>query len=78
MCLSTYCLYLLSELEKESELAKKSLASSQAKETSSSKQVSAGLGGLSASEKKKLVAQYGCESDGDSGYPHHAMCVCVA
>ena len=57
-----------SELKQQSEAAEKD-AVSQVKDVPSQKQPSTELGGLSEAEKKRLVAQYDCESDGDSEYP---------
>ena len=60
--------HILTELKQLSEAAEKA-AISQVKDMPSQKQPSAGLGGLTEAEKKRLVAQYDCESDGNSEYP---------
>ena len=59
----------LTELKEQGEAAEKA-AISRVKEVPSQNAPSAKLGGLSEVEKKRLVAQYDCESDGDSEYPN--------
>ena len=75
MCTLSLVYFLFAiELKQSSEAADHEKATvSQVKDIPShdQKQTSAGaeLGGLSEAEKKRLVAQYDCESDGDSEYP---------
>ena len=61
---------LIVEMKQLSEAAEKATIS-KVKDVPSQKQqaMAAELGGLSQAEKKRLVAQYDCESDGDSEYP---------
>lgn len=56
--------------EQHMETAGQRSVSSQAKDVSSSMPVTGELGGLSEAEKQRLVAQYDCESDGNSEYPY--------
>lgn len=65
-----------SELKQQSEAAEKATIS-QAKDMPPQNQPSAELGGLSEAEKKRLVAQYDCESDGDSEYPISIYTLCI-
>lgn len=62
------CLVFVTELEQLPEVTEKATIS-EVKGVPSQKQASGELGGLSEAEKKRLVAQYDCESDGDSEYP---------
>ena len=61
---------LIVEMKQLSEAAEKATIS-EVRDVPSQKQqvMAAELGGLSQAEKKRLVAQYDCESDGDSEYP---------
>ena len=69
VCVFTFaCLLFITELKQLNEAAEKATIS-EVKDVPSQKQASAELGGLSEAEKKRLVAQYDCESDGDSEYP---------
>ena len=63
------CQLFITELKQLSEATEKATIS-EVTDVPSQKQASAAeLGGLSKEEKKRLVAQYDCESDGDSEYP---------
>jgi hypothetical protein len=66
------------EMKQLSEAAGKATIS-EARDVPSQKQALAELGGLSKAEKKRLVAQYDCESDGDSEYPinSHLVLHCI-
>ena len=63
-------LLFIIEMKQLSEAAEKATIS-EVRDVPSQKQqaIAAELGGLSEAEKKRLVAQYDCESDGDSEYP---------
>lgn len=50
-------------------MERQTVASSQEKDVSSTRLAATVLGGLSEVEKKRLVAQYDCESSDDEEYP---------
>ncbi len=69
---------IIIEMKQLSEAAGK-VTISEVRDVPSQKEALAELGGLSEAEKKRLVAQYDCESDGDSEYPinSHLVLYCT-